>query len=111
MPARVDRRADPFAATGRSDIGKPLACCRAHLLELVQCVCARLFEEGPPLLSKLDRLSQRDGPRYVRHLTYHFQGRIFTASWLEVQTEGFGQLQLRYSQVVLRRNKVRKLIV
>src|SRR5436309_1743093 len=97
MPARVDRIADPFAAPGRGNIGKPLACRRAHLLELVQYVGARLFEEGSPLLSHLNRIGQANWSRDVWHFTYHFQGRIFTASWLEVQTESLGQLQLRYS--------------
>ena len=40
-------------------VGKPLACCRAYLLELVQYVCPRLFEKRSPLLSHLDRVGQR----------------------------------------------------
>ena len=69
MPARVDRIADPFAATGRGDIGKILACCRAHLLKLVQDICPRLLEKRTPLFSHLDRIGQRDAAGVVWHFT------------------------------------------
>src|SRR5205814_6713446 len=68
-------------------------------------------EKRAPLFSQFDRIGQLDGARKVGHLTYHFQRRVFTASWLEVQTECLGQLQIRYSQVILGSNEVGKLIV
>src|SRR6478752_1761922 len=110
MPARVDRRADPFAATGRGDIGKPLPCCRAHLLELVEYVCARLFQEWSSLLPHFDRVGEFDGAGDVRHVTNDFKRRAVAASSLEVEAERFCQLQLRYSQVVLGSNELRNLI-
>jgi hypothetical protein len=75
------------------------------LLKLVQDICPGLFEKRSPLLSHLDRIGQVNRARDVWHFAYYFQGRIFTPSWLEVQTESLGQLQLRYSQIVLSRNE------
>src|SRR5262249_42388241 len=111
MPTGVDRRVDPFTAAGSSDIGKPLARCCAHLLELVQHVCPCLFEKWAPLFSQLDRLSEVDRAWDVRHFTEYFQWRLFTAHWLKVKAERFGQRQLRYSQVILGSNELRQLIV
>src|SRR5205814_5555980 len=111
MPARVDRRADPFAAAGRGDIGKPLARCRAHLLELVQYVCPSLFQECSSLLPHLDRVGEFNGTRDVWHFTNHFQRRALTTSPLEIEAKSFGELQLRYAQVVLLSNQLRNLIV
>src|SRR4051812_5134069 len=97
MPARVDRGADPFAATGGGDVGKPLACCRAHLLKLVQYVCPRLFQECSSLLSHFDCVSEFNRAGDVWHVTNHFQWGGITTSPLEVEAKSLGQLQLRYA--------------
>src|SRR6266700_1228091 len=111
MPARVDRRADPLAAAGGGDIWKPLARCRAYLLELVQYVCSRLFQKGSPLLPHFDRVGEFNGARDVWHVTNYFQRWALTTSPLEIEAKSFGELQLRYAQVVLRSNQLRNLIV
>src|SRR2546421_12544247 len=105
MPTRIGRRTHPFAPAGGSDCGEPLTRCRAHLLFLIQHVCARLFEKWAPLFAHLDRSSQRDGARDVWHFTNDFQRRIFTASWLEIEAERLGKNNLGNSQVVLGGNE------
>src|SRR6188472_1775408 len=111
MPARVDWRAHPFAPAGGGDVGKPLACCGAHLLELVQYVCSSLFQERSPLLTHFDCVSEFNGAGDEWHVTNHIQRRSVTASPLEIETKSFGELQLRYAQVVLGSNQLRNLIV
>src|SRR5436190_107411 len=111
MPARVDRIADPFATTGRGDIRKILACRRALLLELVQYICSRLFQEWSPLLAHLDRVDEFNATRDVWHVTDYVQRRALTPSPLEIEAECLGQLQLRYSQIVLGSNQLRNLAV
>src|SRR5262249_60491092 len=107
MQGGVDRIADPFAATGRGDTGKPLAGCRAHLLKLVQHVGSRLLQERSPLFAQFDCVGEFNGARDVWHVTNYFQRWAFTASSLEVEAEGLCQLQLRYPQVVLGSNQLR----
>src|SRR5215468_7041827 len=111
MPARVDRRADPFAAAGRGKSGKILTCCSAHLLELVQYVCPTLFKERSSLLPHFDGVGEFNRTRDVWHVTNHFQRRAVRTSPLEIQAKSLGQLQLRYAQVVLGSNQLRNLIV
>src|SRR4029077_2233556 len=69
VPAGILGGTNTFGAARCGDIGKPLACCCAYLLELVQYVCPRLFEKRPPLLSHLDRVGQVNGSRDVWHFT------------------------------------------
>src|SRR5438034_10671858 len=109
MKARVDRIADPFAAAGRGDIGKPLACRCADLLELVQYICPRLFQEWSPLFAHLDRVGQFDAARVIWHVTDYVQRRALATSPLKIEAERLGKLQLRYSQVVLGSNQLRNL--
>src|SRR5215831_10276133 len=111
MEARVVGTADPFATAGRRNSGKILTCCRAHLLELIQCVRPRFFEERSPLLSHLDRIGEFYGAGDVWHVTNHFQWWAVTSSPFEIEAKSFGQLQLRYAQVVLGSNQLRNLIV
>src|SRR2546430_9942558 len=111
MPARVDWVADPFAAASCADIRQPLACRRAHLLELVQNVGARLLQKWSPLFAQLDRVGEFDAARDVRHLTNYFQRRALTQPSLEIEAKGLAQLQLRYSQIVLGGNQLRDLVV
>src|SRR4029077_2645306 len=96
--------------TSRGNIWKPLARCRAHLLKLVQYVCPRLFQERSPLFSHFYRVDEFNGARDVWHVTNHFQGRAVPAWPLEIEAKSFGQLQLRYSQVVLGSDQLRNLI-
>src|SRR5689334_5930090 len=95
MKARVDRVADPFAATGRGDIRKILARCCAHLLELVQYVGSRLFQKRSPLLPHFYRICEFDAAGVVWHFADNFQRRVFTLSWLKVDPKGLSQLQFR----------------
>src|SRR4029077_13022420 len=94
----------------RGDIGEILTCRRAHLLELVQYVCSRLFQEWSPLFSHFDCIGEVNGARVVWHFANDFQWGAFAASWLKVDTEGLGKLVLCYAQVVLGSNELRNLI-
>src|SRR4030095_13476681 len=111
MPARVDRIAYPFAAASRGNIGKPLACCSAHLLKLVQYVCPRLFQERSPLLTQLDGVGKFNRTWDVWHVANYLQRRAITTSALEIKSKSFRQLQLRYAQVVLGGNDLWEVIV
>src|SRR5947199_2483243 len=111
MPAGVHWRTDPFSATGGGDGGQVLTCCRAHLLKLVQDVCSRLLEKWPPLFSHLNSAGQVNGAGDVWHFADYVQGRFFAAHWLKVETERLRQRQLRYSQVILSGNQLRKLVI
>src|ERR1051326_3105251 len=111
MKARIDRIADPFAATCGGDIRKILACRCAHLLELVQHICPRLFQEWSPLFAHLDRVGEFNGAWDVWHVTNYVQRRAVTTSPFEIEAERLGQLQLRYSQIVLGGNQLRNLVV
>src|SRR5215831_15118144 len=97
MPTRVDRRADPLAASSGRDRGEVLTCCCAHLLKLVQDIGSRLFEKWPPLLPHLDRTCEINAPNVIWHFTDYLQWRLFTAHRLKVNTECLSQLQFRYS--------------
>src|SRR5438067_6301071 len=101
MPARVDRIADPFATTGRGDIRKILACRRAHLLELVQYICSRLFQEWSPLLAHLDRVDEFNATRDVWHVTDYFSGGVFPRRRWELEAGRFGRLHFEYWKMVL----------
>src|SRR5262245_11450708 len=105
MPARTNRRADPLSAASSGDRGEVLTCCRAHLLKLVQDVGPRLFEKWPPLFPHLDGIGEGNDADVVRHFTDYLYWRLFTAHRLKVKTKCLGQLQLRYSQVVLCSNE------
>src|SRR5207245_9358345 len=76
MPARIRRRAHPFAAARRGDGGEPLARCRAHLLELVQYICPCLLEKGETLFSHLDRIGQVNRAWCVWHFYYTLLCRV-----------------------------------
>src|SRR5262249_17045724 len=83
----------------------------AHLLELVQYICPRLFQEWSPLFAHLDRVGEFNGAREVWHVANDLQRRAVTTSPFEIEAERLGQLQLRYAQVVLGSNQLRNLVV
>src|SRR5262245_56599246 len=101
MPARVNRRADPFAATCCRESRKILTGCSAYLLKLIQYICPTLFQERSSLLPHFDGVGEFNRARGVRHVTNYFQRRAFSASPPEIEAKSLGQLQLRYAQVVL----------
>ena len=99
-----------FRAAGQTDLRKITGTRDPNLLGIAQHVRFGLFQKWPPLFRQLDCFRQRHVPRLILQAADRFQGRAIAAVRIEIETQCFGELELRDAVIIFCGDQFRILI-